>query len=148
MTTTVINLNHRPKPAFDIYVGRPGKGQTGFFGNPHALGTVRVCPECFRRFGLTKKHPPEECIRTFETEACQRIIDDAEFRQGVMKLRDKVLACFCVKRDGTGECHAKLYVRLLDGLPAISTEWDLLGAARNELARLAALAAEAADAPH
>lgn len=145
MATSVINLNHRPTPKYDIYVGREGRGQSGYFANRHTLGSVRTCPECFRNFGLRTRHDPEECMQLFETETLQRIIDDSEFRAGVLRLRDKVLACFCVKRGGSGPCHAKLYVRLLDGLPAISSDWDLVSAARVELARLAAQAVEASD---
>ena len=145
MTTTVVNLHHRPKPAFDIYVGREGRGQTGYFGNPHTLGIVGRCGTCFRKYGLTKKHPPEEVLTLFEQETLQRIIDDAEFAEGLLKLRGKVLACFCVKRDGTGTCHALYYARWLDSLPDGATVERLVAYARAELARLAALAVEEAD---
>jgi hypothetical protein len=35
MQTVVVNI-HKP---FDVYIGRTGRGQDGYFGNPFRMGT-------------------------------------------------------------------------------------------------------------
>jgi hypothetical protein len=35
MQTVVVNLNKEP---FDVYIGRAGRGQDGYFGNPFRMG--------------------------------------------------------------------------------------------------------------
>lgn len=145
MSTSVVNLNHRPKPAYDVYVGREGKGQSGYFGNPHSSAHVGPCRHCFAKFRIKVKHEGDEALEKFELAALTRITEDLEFASGVLKLRDRVLACFCVKRDGTGKCHALFYARWLDGLKPGALVEDLVAFARMEFARLAAEEVEAAD---
>jgi len=35
MQTVVVNINKEP---FDIYIGRAGRGEDGYFGNPFRIG--------------------------------------------------------------------------------------------------------------
>lgn len=135
MTTSVVNINHRPQPKCDIYVGRAGRGQSGYFGNIHSIGD---CPGCFKKFRVKTAHEPDECMALYEAYFFDRVATDGEFRFGLMKLRDRVLGCFCVKRDGTGRCHALVIARFLDSLPVVATEEEVIAAARAELAKLAA----------
>ena len=37
----VIHIRDR-KPG-DVYIGRPGKGEDGYFGNPHVVGFCKFC---------------------------------------------------------------------------------------------------------
>jgi len=143
MSTSVVNLNHRPAPKYDIYVGRQGRGQSGYFGNPHQIGE---CRSCVAKFKVKTEHTPDECLALYEAYFFERVANDGEFRTGLMKLRGKVLACFCVKRDGTGRCHALVIARFLDSLPLVATEEEVIEAARKELARLAAEAVAAEEA--
>ena len=49
MTTTVVNINRGEE--YDVYIGRGGQGQDGYFGNPVVVGSR--CPMC-HRFHMSK----------------------------------------------------------------------------------------------
>ena len=92
----VVNVRHEPyksDPSLYVYVGRAGKGQDGTFGNP------------FR-----KEDYPKTCLKLYRDYLRKRCLEDGWFYMAVMKLgeQDKPLGCFCVKKDGSGECHAKI----------------------------------------
>lgn len=95
--TTVVNIRHKGA-VWDIYIGRPGKGQPGPLGNPIAPG--RTCIWCGRRHG-----------RDAALLACYRgwleatVEDDPGYRAMVRACHGKRLGCFCVRKDGTGLCH-------------------------------------------
>ena len=92
METVVVNLYKEP---FDIYVGRPGKGQNGEFGNPF--------------------HGPDraENIESFRKYFYDRLKTDPLFARRVRSLRGKRLGCFCVPKP----CHATVIAEYLNGLP-------------------------------
>lgn len=109
MTTRVVNIYH--KVPYDVYVGRAGKGQDGYFGNPSRVDTT--CPECKERH--TK---PGETLSCFKRYFERRLQDDPVFAYKVSQLRGKTLACFCRPKDGfKGQlrCHAQIIAAYLDG---------------------------------
>lgn len=101
--TRVVNLR---KEAYDIYIGRPGKGQDGFWGNPIARGDD--CPVC------GKIHQePGETLPCFEKFFGWRLENDPEFARRLPELKGKVLGCFCKPNP----CHGDFYVAYLDSQP-------------------------------
>lgn len=74
---TVVNLY---KESYDVYIGRAGRGQDGYFGNPFPLQ-----PGAQRGSTLEK----------YKTWFLNRIATDAEFKQRVLALKGKKLGCFC-----------------------------------------------------
>ncbi len=90
--TYVVNLY---KEQYDVYIGRPGKGQSGYFGNPFNEGSQ------------------EEKIRLFREHFYKRIKQDREFAKRVHKLKGKRLGCFCKPK----LCHGDVIAEYLNGLP-------------------------------
>lgn len=91
--TTVINIHW--KEPYDVYIGRKGKGQDGYFGNPFILerdGDRAQVLELYRRYFYDR-------LRT-----------DPEFKKRVQALRGKVLACFCSPK----ECHGDVIAEYLN----------------------------------
>jgi hypothetical protein len=99
--TRVVNLRHEP---FDIYIGRAGKGQDGYFGNPYRVGAR--CERCGLVHASAGATLP--CFRAYCEERGDR---DPEFVARVRSLRGKRLGCFCKP----GPCHGDVYVDLLEG---------------------------------
>jgi hypothetical protein len=100
MTTHVVNLR---KEAFDVYIGRPGKGQAGPFGNPIAVG--QTCPVC----GLQHTTPGSTLV-CFKVYFLKRVTQDPAFRNQVLALKDKTLGCFCKPKP----CHGDIIAAWLD----------------------------------
>lgn len=96
--TTVVNIR---KDFYDVYIGRAGKGQDGYFGNPHVVG---YCPLC------RKTHKRDEAIPLFREYFNKRIAEDVEFRERVLELEGKRLGCFCKPQ----ECHGDIYIEWLE----------------------------------
>lgn len=89
--TRVVNIR---ESFYDVYMGRPGKGLEGPFGNPFKMGTG----------GRAK------CISEFATYFHARIDYDLDFKRQVLRLRGKRLGCFCVPKP----CHAEVYAGYLN----------------------------------
>ena len=94
MQTTVVNIYH--KIPYDVYVGRAGKGQDGYFGNKFT-GPDR-----------------EKVIELYEEYFYKRLQTDPEFRWKIHQLKGKRLACFCVPKK---LCHASVIADYLNALP-------------------------------
>ena len=75
--TTVVNIR---KAKYDIYIGRAGKGQSGYYGNPFVLG---------------KDGDRAEVLEKYKIHFDKRIKEDPEFREKILALRDQTLGCFC-----------------------------------------------------
>lgn len=93
------------RDAYDVYIGRAGKGQDGTFGNPFKPGARG------RRTALQQ----------FDAYLHARVADPA-FRAAVLALRGKVLGCFCAPAGGLTAsdpliCHGQLIARWLDNQP-------------------------------
>lgn len=84
MRTIVVNLRKEP---YDVYCGRAGNGQSGYFGNPHRT------------------------VAEFKDYFSHRIGCDPVFKQAVEGLRGKRLGCFCAPKP----CHVDVYVEYLEG---------------------------------
>lgn len=81
---------------YDVYVGRAGKGEDGYFGNPFAFSQHgHMALSYFRRYFL------------------RRVEVDRDFRLRVLDLRGKVLGCPGPTCDD-GPCHGKIMAEWLD----------------------------------
>lgn len=140
-TLKVLNYKiHKPVPAGAIYVGRANKyGCSGVFGNNHTPGPCRSCSDKFR---IKVEHTGEACLAIYRSEILRRIVNEKGFAKGFLTLRGKQLVCGCVKKDGTGPCHAWILVEIRDALPEGATEADLIAFAVSEIERPAAEPAE------
>jgi hypothetical protein len=92
--TEVVNLY---KDAYDVYIGRAGHGQDGYFGNPVSL------QNCSSR---------HECLEKFRDYFKNRIVTDPVFCSRVEMLRGKKLGCFCMPET----CHGMIIVEHLEGI--------------------------------
>ena len=84
--TKVVN-KYRDK--FDVYIGRPS-----IFGNPFSVA----------------EYGREGCIAEYKEYFYKRIADDVEFKEAVLKLKDKVLGCYCKPK----ACHGDIIAEYLD----------------------------------
>jgi Domain of unknown function (DUF4326) len=83
MQTVVVNIY---KEQFDAYIGRAGRGEDGYFGNPFRMGN-----EISR----------EDAVQKFQEYFTERIEKDSEFRRRVLALKGRRLGCFCKPK----ACH-------------------------------------------
>lgn len=102
METVAVNLRLSPH---DVYVGRAGKGQDGYFGNPIKVG--ERCPRCDGMHMEGSATLP--CYLAYLTD---RIAADDTFRERVKSLRGKRLGCFCKPKP----CHADILAAFADQL--------------------------------
>ena len=102
--TKVVNLKNEP---YDVYIGRPGKGQLGYFGNRHPIGW---CVRC------NVEHKRGEAIAAYAKDFAKRIVEDEEFRRNVLDLKGKRLGCFC----SPARCHGDIIKDWLDGQTNLS----------------------------
>ena len=93
METLVVNIF---KDSYDVYIGRAGKGQDGYFGNP-----VRL------KEGESKGSTLKEYKRYFYN----RLAIDPEFKKKILELKGKKLGCFCYPKP----CHGDIIKEYLDG---------------------------------
>ena len=78
MRTTVVNI--RERKSGDVYIGRAGKGEDGYFGNP---------------FRIRRGEGRGTTIERYRDWFLKRVESDLEFRRRVLRLRGKRLVCFC-----------------------------------------------------
>lgn len=96
MTTKVVNLKKEP---YDVYIGRAGKGQDGYFGNPYRL------------MGDTDEER-EACLRSYTSWFYSKLASDPTFKMRIEALKGKVLGCFCKPRT----CHGDVIAEYLEGI--------------------------------
>lgn len=106
-TTTVVNLRDEP---CDVYIGRAGQGQDGYFGNP------------IRLVNYYNQAERERVLTEYANYFNYRVDVDAEFASRVLNLRDKRLGCFCKPL----RCHGDVMAAWIDS--AICTVGSGLGA--------------------
>jgi Domain of unknown function (DUF4326) len=101
--TRIVSIH---RDAWEVYVGRAGKGQAGTFGNPfHLAGSRALTLERYRDYLLG------------------RLASDPEFRAQVEGLRGKVLGCFCAPKGGLlpeadpakALCHGQILAAAAEG---------------------------------
>ena len=89
--TRVVNLR---KGGYDVYIGRAGRGQDGYFGNPFRLGR--------QSRGAT--------IERYRGYFLNRLRNDEQFARRVRELKGKTLGCFCKPHP----CHGDVIAEYLD----------------------------------
>lgn len=92
--TKVVNIRNEN---YDVYIGRSGKGQDGYFGNPFRRG-----------YNETK----DSCIKKYREYFYNRINSDPEFKNRIHALKGKILGCFCKPY----ACHGDIIKDYLDGI--------------------------------
>lgn len=97
MPTTVVNLK---ESSYDVYIGRAGKGQDGYFGNPFRLIIER------HRLAV---------LEQYKAYFYERINTDPEFKRRILELKGKRLGCFCKPK----ACHGDVIAEYLNGLTLI-----------------------------
>ena len=100
MKTVVVNIREEP---FDEYIGRAGRGEDGYLGNPFRIGP-----------GMTREQSVERFRQYFE----ERIKNDPEYRKRVEGLRGKRIGCFCKPLI----CHGDVYVEWLNKMEPKGSE--------------------------
>lgn len=98
MKTTVVNLKNSP---YDVYIGRAGKGQDGYFGNPFKRTVDTI---------LAK----DLVLSRYREYFHNRLNTDPEFKRRVHELKGKVLGCFCKPLP----CHGDIISEYLNNLPS------------------------------
>ncbi len=100
------------KDKADVYIGRPGHGESGLFGNP--IKAKSVCSVCHKihRFG-------SETLPCFEQYMLNRMAIDPTYKEALLGLKGKTLGCFCAAKGGiTAEddliCHGQIIAAWLD----------------------------------
>ena len=92
--TRVVNIH---KDSYDQYIGRSGKGQDGYFGNPFRLNT-----------GESRGSTLEKYRKYFY----EKLANDPEFKRRIHALKGLVLGCFCKPWD----CHGDIIAEYLNTL--------------------------------
>jgi hypothetical protein len=98
--TRAVNLR---REAYDVYIGRAGRGSDGTFGNPCALG--RPCPECG-----SVHMDGGSTLACYKGYLERRLASDPAFRSAMLELRGKRLGCFCKP----APCHGDVLAQWLD----------------------------------
>jgi hypothetical protein len=93
--TKVVNLYKEP---YDVYIGRPGKGQDGYFGNPFRVGV---------------DGPSEVVLGLYRQYLELRTKEEPEFLRRILELRGKTLGCFCKPKP----CHGDVILEFLERYP-------------------------------
>lgn len=102
--TVAININDATGSPDEVYIGRAGKGEVGYFGNPCVID--KECPVC----GEIHK-VKGETLKCYESYLKKRIDSDEEFRNKIQKLNGKKLVCFC---DNPLKCHGNVMIKYID----------------------------------
>jgi len=95
MTTKVVNLRVSD---YDVYIGRAGRGQDGYFGNP---------------FPLQNGESRGATIERYRKYFYNRLKTDPEFFRRVHELKGKTLGCFCKPH----ACHGDVIAEYLNNMP-------------------------------
>lgn len=95
MATKVVNLKKEP---YDVYIGRAGRGQDGYFGNPYRL------------MGDTDAER-EASLRSYTSWFYSKLASDSTFKKRIEALKGKTLGCFCKPK----ACHGDVIVEYLEG---------------------------------
>lgn len=104
MATEVIHIRQSSKSPNEVYIGRPGKGQSGLFGNPVVIGqSCPICKEVHGDRGAT--------LPCYEQYLLNRLANDTSFAEAFWKLKNKTLVCFCSPLP----CHGNVMAKVLDG---------------------------------
>lgn len=92
--TAVVNIRSE---GYDVYIGRAGRGQDGYFGNPIVL-----------RPGAARGSTLEE----YKVYFYNRLKSDPVFKERIHALKGKALGCFCKPYP----CHGDIIKEYLDSI--------------------------------
>lgn len=92
--TTVVNIRRNK---YDVYIGRAGHGQDGYFGNP---------------FSIYRDGGRERVIVLFKEYFYKRLKSDPIFATKIQELKGKILGCFCSPK----KCHGDVIAEYLNGV--------------------------------
>lgn len=111
----IINIKDAPegweKDDSFQYIGRAGKGQDGYFGNPIEFN--KPCPVCKKIHTEKDRTDVYDCYMVY---AKDRIEKDPEFKNKILNLKNKILVCFCKPKLCHGDGLVFLYKDLQDGI--------------------------------
>jgi hypothetical protein len=93
--TKTVNIR---SSAYEVYIGRRGKGQDGYFGNP---------------FHLKSSEQRGATIERYKKYFYSRLETDSEFKRRVHELKGKTLGCFCKPYP----CHGDVIAEYLNNQP-------------------------------
>jgi len=96
METNQTKVVHIKEP-YDVYIGRSGRGQSGYFGNPF------------------KRQPGSSAGSTlikYKKYLYDRLNNDPQFKERIHLLKGKTLGCFCKPN----ACHGDIIKEYLDQL--------------------------------
>lgn len=107
--TRIVNVSAKFPDA--IYIGRPGNGSDGPFGNPFPLTDEMVWANPRAR---------TECLNQYREYLERRMANDPPFRDSVMALQGKRLSCFCpppgrvlTRNDLPWVCHGQVMATVI-----------------------------------
>lgn len=100
MVVNIFNVPDWKEKGF-IYIGRPGKGEKGTFGNPIIKGTK--CQICGLNHAV-----PGDTVPCYEVWLRRYLLTDPLFLE---PLRDKTLVCFCQLNN---PCHGHIIEKILE----------------------------------
>jgi hypothetical protein len=97
MQTKVINIKSNEK--YDVYIGRPS-----IYGNPFEIG---------------KDGDRDMVIKLYRFYFYNRLEHDNHFKEEVLKLKGKILGCFCVEKSidyirPNKVCHGEIILEYLE----------------------------------
>jgi hypothetical protein len=93
LATKVVNLKKEP---YNVYIGRAGRGEDGYFGNP---------------FHLYSERDRDKVLKLYKAYFDSKILIDPEFKKRILELKGKTLGCFCKPK----ACHGDVIVGYLEG---------------------------------
>lgn len=112
--TKVVNIYHEK---CDVYIGRKGKGQDGYFGNEHPVyDPEKPWTECKL---CQSKHTREESLEEYKKDFKTLMEIDIQFSQRVKELKGRSLGCFCRPKKGfQGKlmCHGQIIAGFLENV--------------------------------
>ena len=92
MKTTVVNIRFSE---CDVYIGRAGHGQDGYWGNP---------------FSGVRDGGRNRAVSLYREYFLKRLLSDPEFARRTMELKGKRLGCFCAPK----LCYGDVIVEYLE----------------------------------
>lgn len=114
----VINIKDAPLGWEDdsnyVYIGRSGKGRSGYFGNPIKLKTGQ---------------PKGSTLQEYSDWLDVKVKDDPEFRERLLSLKGKTLVCFCKP----GPCHGDVILQKINELDTRLMRITITGHRPNKL---------------
>ena len=96
--TQVVNIrkkNGQKRQSYDVLIDRRTE-----FGNPHPIGQCDLC---------NRVHDRNEAVEMYKRDF-YLCLTDSEFRDKVLKLKNKILACWCKPL----KCHGDVIVEYLE----------------------------------